>query len=173
MIDFELNERGYLKRHESSDLEYKENFHWGDDALRYIKTLVGMANNRGGQIVFGVKNSPLEPVGMTNGKFETLDPADIENLILRHFTPAIEWSMAIETHEGKRFGVLTVMEAEEKPVICVKAKSSILREGAIYYRYRGETREIGYAELNKMMIREKQKSLILWFSNTKKVRVVR
>ena len=31
---------GYLRKRESSDLEYKENFHRGDDTLKYIKTLV-------------------------------------------------------------------------------------------------------------------------------------
>ena len=45
---YDIDERGYLRKRESYDLEYKENFHRGDDTLRYIKTLVGMANNRGG-----------------------------------------------------------------------------------------------------------------------------
>ena len=66
---FDIDERGYLRRRESSDLEYKENFHRGDDTLKYIKTLVGMANNKGGRIIFGVQNSPHIPVGMTNTKF--------------------------------------------------------------------------------------------------------
>lgn len=34
MFNFELTERGYLRKHESSDLEYKENFHRGDEMLR-------------------------------------------------------------------------------------------------------------------------------------------
>ena len=64
MFRFDVNERGYLRKHESFDLEYKESFYRGDDTLKYIKTLVGMANNKGGQIVFGVKNSPHVPLGM-------------------------------------------------------------------------------------------------------------
>ena len=85
MFRFELNERGYLRKHESSDLEYKENFHRGDEMLKYIKTLVGMANNKGGQIVFGVKDSPHIPQGMTNSKFAELDPKDFENQIKERF----------------------------------------------------------------------------------------
>lgn len=75
-LHFDIDERGYLRRRESSDLEYKENFHRGDDTLKYIKTLVGMANNKGGRIVFGVKNSPHVPVGMTNTKLAELDPVN-------------------------------------------------------------------------------------------------
>lgn len=169
MFEFELNERGYLRKHESSDLEYKENFHFGDDTLKYIKTLVGMANNKGGQIVFGVKDSPRIPQGMTKGKFLELDPKDFDNKIRLHFSPAIEWAMDTVTFGGKLFGVLTVNEAEKKPVICSKSKDPVLREGAIYFRYRGETKEIGYPELQKLIDDEKMKERTLWMSHFKKI----
>lgn len=172
MITFELNERGYLRKHESSDLEYKENFHRGDDTLKYIKTLVGMANNKGGMIVFGVKNSPHEPVGMTNTKFTDLDPVEIEEQIIKHFTPAIEWAMDTVIFEGKTFGIFTVNEAETKPVICRQAKTGVLREAAIYYRYRGETKEIGYAELHKMIEEEKKKEIGLWMSHFQRIATI-
>jgi predicted HTH transcriptional regulator len=166
MFDFETDELGYLREPESTELEYKENFHRGDDVLKYIKTLVGMANNTGGRIVFGVKNSPNVPVGMTNTKFEMLDPAYIEELMLKYFTPALKWKMGVVTHEGKRFGVLSVEEAEKKPVMCVRPHHPILREGAIYYRYYGETREINYAELQKLL---EQESLLFLLKKQQKV----
>ena len=173
MFNFELTGRGYLRKHESSDLEYKENFHRGDEMLKYIKTLVGMANNKGGQIVFGIKDSPHIPLGMTNMKFTELDPKDFENQITQYFSPAIEWSMDTETFDGKTFGILTVKEAETKPVICIKSKTSnLLREGAIYYRYRGETREIGYPELRKLIDAEKEKERILWISHIQKIATI-
>ena len=172
MFEFELNERGYLRKHESSDLEYKENFHRGDDTLKYIKTLVGMANNKGGQIVFGVKNSPHVPVGMTNTKFTELDPADLEEQILQFFSPTIEWAMDTVIYDGKTFGILTVKEAETKPVVCCRTKTSILREGAVYFRYRGETREIGYAELHKLIEDEKKKELTLWMQHIQKIAAI-
>ncbi len=68
-FDFNLTGRGHLKKRESFDLEYKENFHLGDNLLKYIKTLAGMANNKGGIILFGVKDSPHIPLGMQNNKF--------------------------------------------------------------------------------------------------------
>lgn len=172
MFKFVLDNRGYLKKRESSDLEYKENFHRGDEMLKYIKTLIGMANNKGGKIIFGVKDSPHIPLGMTNTKFTDLDPKDFENQIIQYFSPAIEWTMNTEMYDGKMFGVLSVKEAETKPIVCCKSKSVnqlLLREGAIYYRYRGETREIGYPELRKLIDAEKEKERILWISHIEKI----
>lgn len=169
MFRFELDDRGYLRGRESYDLEYKENFHRGDDTLKYIRTLVGMANNKGGQIVFGVKNSPHIPIGMTNPKFAELDPKDFENQIRQFFEPAIEWAMQTEVHEGKTFGIITVKQAENKPVVCCRSKATLLREGAVYFRYRGETREIGYPELHKLIELEKEKERILWMSHIQKI----
>jgi hypothetical protein len=172
LFQFDIDERGYLKKRESSDLEYKENFHRGDETLRYIKTLVGMANNKGGKIVFGVQNSPHIPIGMNNTKFTDLDPCELDNLIRQHFEPSIEWSMDAVEFEGKTFGVLTVKEAENKPVVCCRAKNQILREGAIYYRYRGETKEIGYPELRKLLDTEREKERILWISHIQKIATI-
>ena len=74
--------------------------------------------------------------------------------------------MGVVTHEGKRFGVLSVEEAEKKPVMCVRPHHPILREGAIYYRYYGETREINYAELQKLL---EQESLLFLLKKQQKV----
>ena len=161
-----------MKKRESSDLEYKENFHRGDDTLKYIKTLVGMANNKGGQIVFGVKNSPHVPLGMTNTKFTELDPKDFDSQIRQFFSPTIDWSMTTETYDGKTFGIITVKEAETKPVICSRSKTGVLREGAIYFRYRGETKEIGFTELYKLIEAEKEKERILWISHIQKMAMI-
>lgn len=169
---FDIDERGYLKKRESSDLEYKENFHRGDDTLKYIKTLVGMANNKGGRIIFGVQNSPHIPVGMTNTKFNDMDPSELEAQIRQFFAPSIEWNMQTEFWDGKPFGILSVKEAENKPVVCCRSKNGILREGAIYYRYRGESKEIGYPELRKLLDAEREKERILWISHIQKIATI-
>lgn len=171
-LKFEIDERGYLRKRESSDLEYKENFHRGDEILKYIKTLVGMANNKGGMIIFGVKDSPHIPVGMTNNKFVELDPRELETQIRLHFAPAINWGMDTAEYEGRLFGVLTIKEAETKPVVCCLSKNGIIREGAIYYRYRGETKEIGYPELRKLLDAEREKERILWISHIQKIATI-
>ncbi len=171
-FSFELDSKGYLRKRESFNLEYKQNFHLGDDLLKYIKTLVGMANNKGGQIIFGVKNSPHIPLGMSNRKLNDIDPKDIDMRIREYFSPEIKWNVAIQEFQGKSFGMLSVEEANVKPVVCRKNKGDILREGAIYYRYRGETKEIEYPELNILLEKEREKERLLWIKHIEKISLV-
>ncbi|MDE6338507.1 MAG: hypothetical protein K2K97_01805, partial [Muribaculaceae bacterium] len=72
----------------------------------------------------------------------------------------------------KSFGFLIVVESEEKPVICNKSKDNILREGATYYRYRGETKEIEYPELKSLLDKEREKERILWIKHIQKIAMV-
>jgi predicted HTH transcriptional regulator len=71
MDDFkiQLNQKGHLRRRESYDLEFKQAFHFGDSLLDYLRSLVGMANNRGGRLVFGIQDKPHIPIGLKNDKF--------------------------------------------------------------------------------------------------------
>lgn len=166
---FELNSKGFLKQRESYDLEFKESFHYGDSLAEYIRSVVGMANNKGGEIIFGVKDKPRQPIGLINDKFENCDPNKINQFISQYFSHEVHWNM--ETHEvyGKQFGRLWVEEAPQKPVVCSKVYKSILREAAIYYRYRGETKEIGYTELSRILADEREKEKILWLRHIEKI----
>ena len=47
---FELTKKGYIRQRESQCLEFKQDFHKGDNIYKYLKTLAGMANNQGGEI---------------------------------------------------------------------------------------------------------------------------
>lgn len=177
IYSFEIDTKGYLKRRESASLEYKQNFQKGDNLLKYIKTLVGMANNKGGMIVFGVLDSPHIPQGMTNTRFQEIDPKEIDGRLREYFAPSIKWRSDIverEFNDGSKrtFGFLIVDEAEEKPIVCKKTKDGILREGAIYYRYRGETKEIEYPELKVLLEREKEKERVLWIKHIQKIALV-
>ena len=168
-FSFELDSKGYLKKRESYNLEYKQNFQFGDGILKYIKTLVGMANNKGGQIIFGVQNSPHIPLGMSNNRLSETDPKEIDARIREYFSPEIRWTVAIQEFQGKSFGMLSVEEATSKPVVCKKSKADVLREGAIYYRYRGETKEIEYPELKTLLEKEKEKERLLWIQHIEKI----
>lgn len=171
-FSFELDNRGYLKKRESINIEYKQNFQLGDNLLKYIKTLVGMANNKGGQIIFGVQDSPHIPIGMTNQKFYDIDPKEIDSRIREYFSPEIKWSVAFQDFQGKSFGMLSIEEANVKPIVCKKNKSDCLREGAIYYRYRGETKEIEYPELVQILEKEREKERLLWIKHIEKISMV-
>ena len=171
-FSFELDNRGYLKKRESINLEYKQNFQLGDNLLKYIKTLAVMANNKGGQIIFGVQDSPHIPIGMTNQKLYDIDPKEIDSRIREYFSPEIKWSVAFQDFQGKSFGMLSVEEANVKPIVCKKNKSDCLREGAIYYRYRGETKEIEYPELVQILEKEREKERLLWIKHIERISMV-
>ena len=169
---FDLDSKGYLKRRESAILEYKQNFQKGDNLLKYLKTLVGMANNKGGMIMFGIQDSPHIPLGMSNTRFQEIDPKemDIAVEVSAHSVRSLE--KELDDGSKKTFGFLIVEEAEEKPIVCKKSKDNILREGAIYYRYRGETKEIEYPELNSLLQCEREKERILWIKHIQKIALV-
>ena len=166
---FKKDGKGYLIKRESHNLEFKQNFQLGDNLLKYIKTLAGMANNKGGIILFGIQNSPHIPIGMTNNRFTETDPAKIDRNIREYFSQELKWSSFIHKEEDKEFGILIVNESDEKPVICKKNGSDVLREGAIYYRYRAETKEIEYPELKKILDHEKEKERNLWIKHIEKI----
>lgn len=169
---FELDIKGYIKKRESYNLGFKQNFQLGDNLVKYCKTLVGMANNKGGEIVFGIKNSPHEPIGMTNNRFHEIDPKKIDSTIREYFSQELKWSMNTKSFFKKDFGIISVEESEEKPIICKKNCKDILREGAIYYRYRGETKEIEFAELKKLLDKEKEKERLLWIKHIERISTI-
>lgn len=168
-FDFDLNDKGHIKRRESFDLEFKANFHLGNQLLEYCRSLVGMANNKGGQIVFGIRDRPRFPDGMTNNKFIECDPAKVNQALLEYFSQEIEWEMETLEFSGKNFGILSTKEASKKPILCKKNGDKILREAAIYYRYRGETKEIQFAELDSILQNERQKEKLLWMQHIQKI----
>jgi hypothetical protein len=168
-FDFLLDSRGYIKKRESFDLEFKQSFQMGDNLLKYAKTLVGMANNKGGQIIFGIQDKPHVPVGMKKRSFQEIDPVKIDQNIREYFSQEIEWEMNVLQFDGKEFGQISVKEAHHKPIISKKNKDSILREGAIYYRYRAETKEIEFAELYSILNAEREKERDLWMSHIQKI----
>jgi hypothetical protein len=171
-FSFEINNKGHLKRRESYDLEFKANFHLGNQLLEYCRSLVGMANNKGGQIIFGIQDRPRVPFGMTNDKFTTCDPAKINQTLMEYFSHEIEWEMDTLEFESRVFGRLRVKEATRKPVICKKNGDKVLKEAAIYYRYRGETKEINFAELFDILQNERDKEKLLWMKHIEKIGTV-
>jgi hypothetical protein len=171
-MDFLLDHRGYIKNRESYNLEFKQNFQSGDNLIKIIKTMIGMANNKGGEIVFGIKDRPHLPIGMTNSRFHEVDPAEIDSKIREYFSSEIKWNSSTVTNNNKEFGILSISENDNKPIICKKNKDNVLREGAIYYRYRGQTKEIEYAELREILDKEKEKEKILWIKHIQKISII-
>src|SRR5450631_1901081 len=94
VFSFELTSKGHLKNRESFDLEFKSNFHFGSSLIEYCRSLVGMANNKGGQIIFGITDKPRLPKGMTNDKFQNCDPSKIHQVFSEYFSHEVEWEIS-------------------------------------------------------------------------------
>ena len=169
----ELNVKGHVKNRESQTLEFKQSFQLGDPLKLYIRTLVGMANNQGGRIVFGIQNKPHLPIGLQNDRFSSFDPKEINAVVLQYFSADIDWSLEEVQACGVNLGVIEVTEATSKPIICTKnhAKAK-LREGAVYYRYRAETTEIKHAELSAILQSERDKEKLLWMNHIQKIAAI-
>lgn len=171
IFPFRLNSKGYISNRESFNVEFKANFHYGESIYEYCRSLIGMANNKGGCLYFGIEDNPRKPTGMTNSKFVDCDPRIVNNCLLEFFSHEMEWNMDTLEFQEKIFGVISVKEAEQKPILCKRSKGKTLREGAIYYRYRGETKEIQYAELNRILEQERNKEKMLWMKHIEKINI--
>lgn len=142
----------YIFHRESKNLEFKENFNhagWDD----YLKNFAAFANHRGGYLVFGVKDKPKEPNGLSKKHAQMFDDIDEEYIsgeLNKIFSPSINWSKQIIEVSGKYFGIVYIEEGRIKPVIAKQDEGSI-RNGEIYYRYAGRTQKIEYGELNEII----------------------
>src|SRR5690606_22500931 len=171
MID--LNERGHVRQRECQTLEFKETFRLGDALIEYARTLVGMANNQGGSLIFGVADRPRIPTGLRDNRFSNFDTKDLNRAILHYFSSDVDWSMDTFDVAGVTLGRIDVSRAHLRPIICTRGhQQKNLREGAIYFRYRGETREIRAAELVTMLAHERDKERQLWMKHIQSIATV-
>lgn len=146
---------GHLFRREGQELEFKEQFNLSGLA-DYFKDFAAFANNRGGLLVFGVKDSPRVPAGLNPAaliQFNKIDPEKITGYLLELYSSDIRWEQATFELGGKHFGVFQIEESRTKPVIAKKdeGKDQQIKNGEIYYRYGGRTQKIQYAELQNII----------------------
>ena len=152
---------------ENSWLEFKESFGWASLA-KYLRSCAAFANVKGGYIVFGIANRPHKLVGLKGRNlesFENLDPEQMTKHFSDHFVPEIEWDTHQHELRGKVYGLFYVHESKNKPVICCKDKDKELKEGDIYYRYRGRTERIKYSELSTILDKKREQEQSLWMQH--------
>jgi hypothetical protein len=118
---------------------------------KILKAIAGLANNKGGHILFGIKDGGTVVEGMSDDKFETLDPALLNSHLVACFDPVPRIARVPHAIGGKKIGVLHVEKHERAPVIALRNMGSDLREGAIYFRYVGETRQVKPGELRAII----------------------
>src|SRR5690554_6010410 len=99
-----------LYHREGQELEFKEQFNLAALA-DYFRDFAAFSNNRGGYLIFGIKDAPRVLMGMSARsieQFEKIDPERITGFLLAIFSSDIEWAQAIVDNDGMRFGVFRV-----------------------------------------------------------------
>ncbi|MFH1910121.1 MAG: ATP-binding protein [bacterium] len=136
-----------LSRRENSFVEFKENYTSGRYE-RFAKSLAAFSNNKGGIIIFGIKDSPRTPVGVESANFNEEKFREVSN---NHFHPEMNWYFEEIKIYRKVFGILFTDELIAKPVVCTRNFSNELVDGAIYFRYRGNNLPARSADLVKLV----------------------
>ena len=152
---------------ESSWLELKESFNWNSKD-KYAKSMAAFANNKGGYIVFGIRNNPRDLVGLQSDNFETTDEAKITAYLNSVFSPEIFFEKFTITVQSKNTGILYTHQLKSKPVVCIKNDGE-LKEADIYYRYNARSERIKYAEIKSMFELVKEDERKGWMDLFEKV----
>jgi len=153
---------------ESSWLEFKLSFNWGNRE-NYARTLAAFANTKGGYIVFGIGEKPRLLSGLQNDNFENFDSAKLSEYLNDNFSPEVGWDMHLHEVQGKLFGLIHSEESIEKPIIARKNAGNAIREGEIYYRYRGRTEKIKFPELRQIVDEQRRKEREYWIRHINQV----
>lgn len=141
-------------RHSESDRhECKESFGFRH-CDKWLRAVAALANNRGGYVVFGLKEqagsdetrSSFDVVGLTD-EFENADPVEFTKRLKSTFDPTPIVEIVSIKIAGKRIGVLHVRQHPARPVIAVRNEGNLVREGDIYFRYPGQSSRIKYSDL--------------------------
>ncbi len=156
-----------LETRESGLVEFKESFNWGSKD-KYCKSMSAFANNKGGFIVFGVKDNPRELVGLGSDNFENLDEGNITQYLNGVFSPEIEFSKFIMNIKNKKIGIIHISESKQKPIIAIKNDSDI-KESEIYYRYNARSEKIKFPELKNLFVQTKENERKNWMELFEKV----
>lgn len=166
-----LRSDGNLRHRESQTLEFKESFNFAG-LSEYFRDFAAFANNKGGWLVFGVKDRPKrELIGLSDKsveQFDKIDPEKISGFLLNLFSGNIVWEHDIVEINSMNFGVFFIEEAKVKPIICKKDEGEI-RNGEIYFRYGGRTQKIQYAELENIINHRIEKQNRQWMDLVTKI----
>ncbi|WP_158213890.1 helix-turn-helix domain-containing protein [Sphingopyxis bauzanensis] len=143
---------------ETDEFECKEGFSLRNFS-KPLRTIAGFANNRGGYLFFGVKDKPLgfAVSGLADGRFTDTDQNKFSQTIRSVLEPTPRFRVASLKLDAMTVGVIHVEPHSAKPVIASKTEGDVA-EGAIYFRYSGETKAICYADLRTILDERDQRS---------------
>lgn len=144
---------------ESKHREFKQAF-VPNDLSDYTKTIAAFGNADGGYILFGISDKPRQIIGTP----EIADEAQWADRLRDDFDPEVSIATKLYTVGALQIYAVGTEPISHRPVVCKRSRSKrvtgrdgrprdveVIREGAIYYRYSGQTRFIGYPELMALM----------------------
>ncbi|MBR7118186.1 MAG: ATP-binding protein [Helicobacteraceae bacterium] len=150
----------YIENEESETIEYKQSFGAiKDDKL--LKSIQGMANNKGGFIVFGIseenndsiKKYCIKGIDEKECKSFMQDNKRINEVLNSNFRESIRFERNCKKINQKLVAYIQIFESNDKPLIN--------NNGDIYYRYNAETRKIAKLDLLRIINERKEKELHL------------
>ena len=150
----------YIENEESETIEYKQSFGAiKDDKL--LKSIQGMANNKGGFIVFGIseenndsiKKYYIKGIDEKECKSFMQDNKRINEVLNSNFRESIRFERNCKKINQKLVAYIQIFESNDKPLIN--------NNGDIYYRYNAETRKIAKLDLLRIINERKEKELHL------------
>ncbi len=160
-----------LFHREGQELEFKEQFNLAALAS-YFRDFAAFANNRGGYLIHGIKDTPRTRTGMSEKsieQFEKTDPEKITGYLLEIFSSDIRWESALVKVGGENLGVFKIYESGAKPVIAKKNEGKVIKSGEVYFRYGGRTQKIQSAELENIINRRIEQNNQQWLDLMSKI----
>lgn len=153
MQNYKLSENEIIEflntKTETKNKDFKEDLNWDScnksEKIEIIKDILAMSNTQdGGIILFGVRDSDYEFIGIPDESFDSFDQTKVNDLLNEYTEP--KFTCQVHKHifqEPKYFEkkivIIIVPEFKVIPIICKKnftnsSQKLILRCGAIYIR---------------------------------------
>ena len=85
---------------------------------KYAKIMASFANNIGGYVLFGIKDSSRQIIGINKYKFDNISTDKISEFLIEHLNPEIKWEIDTVLSDGKYIGYMYVYQSTNKPIIC-------------------------------------------------------
>lgn len=150
LFEFQSTNQNNFLRRESSVLEFKEAFSLGS-LPKYLKTVAGFANNKGGYMIFGIREKPHTLVGLKDDRFANADTEKLTQYFQENLSHEVELEKFEYSIKNKNIGLFYISESNKKPIMTLKQSGDVYKAGEIFYRYGGRTDRIKPAELEQII----------------------
>lgn len=146
---------------ETDRTECKANFRVqpAESFSKALRAIAGLANNKGGYLLFGITDGNFQADGLVDETFATSDVGLINRVLAGSLDPVPHITKSLIELGGKKVGVLYVEKHDHGPVVAIKNVGQDVKEGGIYFRYVGETRLIKPGELRQIIAAREQRAV--------------